>query len=321
MTDNEFHNSRSSNGFDRLKVDVDELYRRHPVDSKESSGVDFIPQNLSHYDKIYRSRLMPLETKSNLRLFLTRTHVDDTWFKEFGGYWHRILGGRPLYGVADFHSLRSIYRQQFQNNIVPERADVDAHVRAWQQPELIHNLTHYLYREVCEHDLWPLQQIRKHAPRCRSVLEFGCSMASTTMRYITYFRPRGVRFFISDIKHVTFHYAAYRFRHDSHVVPLLLRQEDDLQLNCSDKFDVIICRDVFEHLNDPLNTIGLFHDHLNAGGILLFNYIKGDGPDGMDTERGHEDREKVLEFIADHFTLESAVNPSESVGDTVARKS
>ncbi len=315
-----YHSSKEVNGFDSLKVDVSKLYERFPIEDKVNPQVGLVPMTLSRYHKLYRCKLIPLKKRVKLYNFFKRTNCDINWFIEFRNYWISCLGGRSLFGVSDFYGVRNIYRQNFQNNQVPSHANIQEHLEAWQQPELIHNLLHYQYREAFEQDAWILEQILKHHKNFKTMMEFGCSLASVTMKMIEFVNPSNVEFYISDIKHLAFHYAAHRYKRCANVHPVLLKAEDEFQLICDQKFDVFICRDVMEHLNEPLKTIKMIYEKLNDKGILIFNYIKSDA-DGMDTEKGVEERNAVLDFVMDHFELiDGDIDKEGTVFDAVLRK-
>ncbi|MEO0564494.1 MAG: methyltransferase type 12, partial [Chloroflexota bacterium] len=77
---------------------------------------------------------------------------------------------------------------------------------------------------------------------------------------------------------------------------------------------------VFEHLNAPMETIRRFHEYLNVGGVLIFDYILSEGT-GLDTKAGLEQREDVLAFIEQHFDIvEGKIDYDRSMRLTVARK-
>jgi 2-polyprenyl-3-methyl-5-hydroxy-6-metoxy-1,4-benzoquinol methylase len=126
--------------------------------------------------------------------------------------------------------------------------------------------------------------------------------------------------YISDMQTLAFHYAAYRFRSCSNVIPVLLRPEDEFVLKLDDKLDVIFCFAVFEHLNQPFQTAKTLYNLLGPGGILFFDYIKSEGL-GFDTQKGVKERAPVIDFIGDKFVvIEGELNREESMRLTVVRK-
>ena len=127
-------------------------------------------------------------------------------------------------------------------------------------------------------------------------------------------------YWISDIQTLSFHYACWRFSDRDLIKPLLLRVENQFQPVLDRKLDVIFCITVFEHLNDPMETAQRFHQSLNEGGLLVFDYIKSDGH-GLDTRFSSIEREKVLRYILDRFeVVEGAIHLDKSVNQVIVRK-
>lgn len=85
-------------------------------------------------------------------------------------------------------------------------------------------------------------------------------------------------------------------------------------------YDVITCLAVFEHLNNPLDTIQRFHAGLQKGGLLFMDYIKGDGG-GLDTIQGVRERDAVIDYIQKNFEcLHGKISKETSMGLIVLRK-
>ena len=77
---------------------------------------------------------------------------------------------------------------------------------------------------------------------------------------------------------------------------------------------------VFEHLNEPLAAVKNFHETLNPGGLLFFDYIKGEG-DGCYTMHAVRERSDVLGHIAEHFeVLHGTISNDKSMGLTIVRR-
>jgi SAM-dependent methyltransferase len=152
-------------------------------------------------------------------------------------------------------------------------------------------------------------------------MEYGCGTAPITASYFEFYAPKVAhRIILAEIETLAFHYGAYRFRRCSNVIPILLLPENDFQLGLEQPVDAIFCITVFEHLNQPMETIQRFYDNLAPGGLLFFDYIKGDG-DGMDTIHGVREREAVLDYVATHFdVLEGTLEKENSMSLTIVRK-
>ena len=161
----------------------------------------------------------------------------------------------------------------------------------------------------------------KFCPNASSVLEFGAGAATITTSLLEFkCLPENAQFLIADLPTLTFHYAGRKFRECSNVELCLLSPDQNFQLHTDRTFDNIFCCQVFEHLNEPLETVKRFYQNLKDGGILIFDYIKGEGR-GLDSLQGLRDRDAVLDFIAKNFKIEhGGVDPAGHVDLTVARK-
>jgi SAM-dependent methyltransferase len=155
-------------------------------------------------------------------------------------------------------------------------------------------------------------------------LEYGCGIGPVTQTFLD-FDPHFERstFYLSDIKTVAFHFATSRFDNRRNVHFLPLEEKNNLQLQGIEQVDCIYCITVFEHLNAPMETIKRFHHLLPKGGLLFFDYIKGEGT-GLDTKAGVRERNAVLEFVGTHFDIlhssTGVLDPQKSLGLTVVRK-
>jgi 2-polyprenyl-3-methyl-5-hydroxy-6-metoxy-1,4-benzoquinol methylase len=249
--------------------------------------------------------------------------LDQNWFFEFRKYWSGVLKGRPLWAVDDLYFLKNLYRIKFQSSTVPDEIDSQGHCKAWQKPEVIYQLLHLVCRETIADQLGILQKLAVVRPDFKKLkmLEFGCATAPITTSLYNFYNPKILmKMYISDMQTLAFHYATYRFRHCSNAIPVLLRPEDDFVLKLDDKLDVIFCITVFEHLNQPLQTVKNLYNLLNPGGILFFDYIKSAGL-GFDTKMGLRERGPVIDFIGDKFVVvEGELSREESMRLTVVRK-
>jgi len=119
---------------------------------------------------------------------------------------------------------------------------------------------------------------------------------------------------------LTFHYATYKFKKCSNVIPITLLPENNFQLITNRRFDVVFCCQVFEHLNDPMKTIKTLYEVLNNDGVIYFDYIISEAK-GLDTLQGLTYRSDVLDFIKDKFVIEfGSIDKTKNIGLTVARK-
>ena len=85
-------------------------------------------------------------------------------------------------------------------------------------------------------------------------------------------------------------------------------------------YDVVLMITVMEHLPNPVETVELITRSLKQEGVLIFDYILGDG-DGQDTIEAVTQRGNVLDYIkAKYEILEGELLEDQSMGRTVCRK-
>lgn len=309
--------SSQPNGFDNLVVDVPALHRDFPVDRPSDLGLAWN----SPIDRLYSASLLPLTQRGQAWQLLRRIRLDLTWFERFRRYWGKVLGGRPLWGVEDFYFLRNIYRMRFQSASVPDTTDASVHLEAWQRPEVISHLFHSVYKESLNHELRILHALRAHArgPQ-RTFLEFGCGSAPITTTLCEFDPPHGEQqIWISDIETVPFHYAAHKLAPFSRVQAVPLRPENAFRFPLAQKFDVIFCMTVLEHLQEPLATLDHLRGLLAPGGLLFFDYVKSDAT-GLDTVAGRDQRSAVLAYVRENFrVLQGSLEVERSIGLTIVR--
>lgn len=319
--ENMFYNKKESNQFDNIKLNIKKLYKNFPFDKKINPKPNLVFFSNSKFHKIYSNRFIPKVIRTKLWHIFKRFSLDFTWFDEFHNYWKKIIKGRPLFGLQDLFFLKNIYRMKFQSNQVPDTNDPYIHLKAWQRPELIYQLLHSVCKEFLSNQLSLLNLSKNTIKKNKSILEFGCGTAPIiTSLYEFYKLPKSLKIYISDIQSITFHYAAYKFRRCSNVLPILLTPENDFLLTLDKKVDLIFCNAVFEHLNKPLETVKIFKDILNINGLLIFDYVKTSG-DFLDTQHSVQQRNSVLNFIINHFKIiQGKININGNVGLTVVKK-
>lgn len=322
MTDY-FCRNQKVNFFDNMAVDVEKLYKEFPPVKETGASCNKVPSLSDFCRRIYHSRFIPVKYRGFACKVLRQIRLDQGWFLEFRKYWSGVLKGRPLWGVEDLFFLKNLYRIKFQDSQVPDSTDANLHCQAWQKPEVLYQLLHLVCRETALDQLKPLRKLAALRPDFKKLkmLEFGCATAPITVSLYEFYRPKAsMRMYISDISTLAFHYAAYRFRYCSNVIPVLLKPEDDFALKLDDRLDVIFCITVFEHLNRPLEIAKTFYNLLNHDGLLFFNYIKSEG-EGFDTKHAVRQRESVFDFIGNSFELvEGRLSKDEDMHLTIVRK-
>jgi 2-polyprenyl-3-methyl-5-hydroxy-6-metoxy-1,4-benzoquinol methylase len=97
----------------------------------------------------------------------------------------------------------------------------------------------------------------------RKILEIGCGEGAT----LGYLKRRGIAKWTCGID---VHDAALQKARENGVDETILGNiEDSLLVNRDDRFDVILCLDVLEHLVDPWSVVERISDLLADGGIII----------------------------------------------------
>ena len=196
MDNDIFQSKTKSNALDRLEVNLPQLYKDFPIDHKQGSPDHdrFFTKGKINY--LYRFPLLPLSYRSKLWQWLGRLNIDQRWLEEFRVYWTEVLKGRPLWSADDFHFLRNLYRLRFQYNQIPDGIDTQTHLAAYQQPELIYQLLHLVFKEARLNDLKTINLLLKHCGHFpQSWLEFGCGTAPVITTLFRFFNPRPEQLF------------------------------------------------------------------------------------------------------------------------------
>jgi SAM-dependent methyltransferase len=295
MDANPFLTSAPSNHYDRMVVDIPELYRQFPIEERTR----WAHPPTVRLGKFYGLGVLPLGARIRAWKILHRLQLDLEWLKTFQGYWGDVLQGRPLLAPEDFHFLRGLYRIGHQNNQLPDTRDPSIHLAAWQQPELVYLIFHQVFVESLQPKIAPAEWI--HKLRAESFCEYGCATAPATMAYRQFFGHK-TRAFVLDIPTITLHYAAYRLAQSPTTVPIVLREADRFLPPSGLKVDAVICMAVFEHLLDPILVAHRLAELLKPRGYLIFDFIDTTGG-GLDSQRSVEQRTDVLAFINERFEI------------------
>jgi len=320
--DNIFRAEQQTNYFDNLAINVRSIYEDHPLDGElNDQGEGNRHSARKIVEAVYRLSIIPLVYRRFLCKMMRQINFDLHWFDDFSSYWSRILGGRPLWGVHDFYFLMNLYRVRFQSNQIPDTGDANIHLQSWQQPELLYQLFHLVYKESMRDQAELLRLMFRYKKKIRSFLEYGCGTAPVATSFFDFYKSSSrVNVYVADIQTIAFHYGAYKFRQHSNVIPVLLAPEDNFQIRLKRKVDAIFCITVFEHLNSPLETAQTFHRTLPPGGLLFFDYIKSDG-EGMDTLQGTRERDRVLDFVEDNFEIVyGRIAKEQNMGLTIVKR-
>lgn len=318
--------NRNCNKFDKVCIDMEVEFKEQDLWLKKNHRFD---KNFST-KKEYKLKLI-WKSISLIKIYFTGcvyklgilerlvySNLSLGWFKEFRKFWVDYLRNRPV-DIVDFHFLRNNYRVKFQKVSHEDELNPTKFIKAWQKYESVHLLFQCIwkYAKSAYLNFYPFL---RYIPNNTHILEYGCGIAPITEGLIRYCLYKNLKFTIADIKQINFLYARWKFTQKDYINFVTIDPGICDNLPPEDKYDVIICLSVFEHLSNPLGIIKVLHNHLKMRGILIFDYIKGEGK-GLNTRGGVIERGKVLNFIERNFKLlKGAINHKDSMGLTVARK-
>ncbi|MDD5738604.1 MAG: methyltransferase domain-containing protein [Candidatus Pacebacteria bacterium] len=309
----------SYNKFDNVFLNIKEefekqnqLLSKKPKNGKESN---FLFNILSvmfglFLALLYKCGILQKLFYSNMRL---------KWFFDFKKFWVDYLGNRNI-DVIDFHFLRDSYRAKFQDVSLEhtDEKNPEKFLASWQGQGNIF----YLFQSVWNYskkaylDCWLFVKfIKKNS----HVLEYGCSVAPITQGLIKYFGYKNLKFTIADIPQIAFLYARWKLMTNKRVGSIVLNPSQKNNLPQNVKYNTIVCLTVFEHLPNPIEVVEGFLSHLEKGGVLIFDYIKGEAG-GLNSIAGEKERIEVLKIIERNFkVLKGKIDFENSMGLTIAQ--
>jgi SAM-dependent methyltransferase len=253
------------------------------------------------------------------RLVYANLRLD--WFREFQEYWAGELGNRPIH-LHDFYFLSGVYRQRLQDSRFeslanPALASDAKHLEAWRDPRHVYYLFAHAYREA----LSPLRvhPYVRYLRRGGRVAEYGCGTGPILVALARRYRHLNLQLVGTDLPHLLFHFARWRFRDARFVTMVPVDPGNDAPL--PGEYDAIFCLEVLEHLQRPIPVLQHLHRALKPGGVLIFDYVRSDGT-GLDTASSLRDRIPALQFVVDRFDLVSGRVPLDGshVEPAVVRK-
>lgn len=301
------------NKFDKVCLNIDEEFKRQ-------NELLFSSHKKNKKSNLFLGIFLVLLFRMDILQKLFYSNICLGWFFEFKKFWVDYLGNRPI-DIFDFHFLRNTYRVKFQEVFLnhADEKNPAKFLASWQAQGNIFYLFQSVwnYSKKCFLDCW---LVSKFIKKNSHILEYGCSIAPITQGLIRYFGYKNLKFTIADIPQASFLYARWKLQDNNRVESILINPAEKDNLPEGKKYNVTICLTVFEHLNNPLEVVDSFLNHLEKGGVLIFDYVKQEAG-GLDTKAGQEEREETLRFIEKNFKiLKGKIDFESSIGLTIARK-
>ncbi|MBU1085648.1 class I SAM-dependent methyltransferase [Patescibacteria group bacterium] len=133
--------------------------------------------------------------------------------------------------------------------------------------------------------------------------EYGGGVGPITNKLINFF-PNW-QYHITDLDCPVLSFAKWRFKNKRNVSFSTVTSKP---LPLKDKFDVIVCHQVLEHVTNPLDVVKHFVDHLNSNGWLYLDFIYEPGEENI--EAGAKQRKQVLKFLRTTLKPICKINPN-----------
>lgn len=314
------------NKYDNIYINVEEKFReqdqellvQHKFDRNFSTRKEYRIKLVAQIFSLIRMYFIMVLCALGIYQKFVYSNLLLAWFKEFSKFWVGYLKNRPI-DVIDFHFLRLNYRKKFQDVAHTDENNPKEFVNTWQVQANIYLLFSAVWK-YAKSIYFDFYRALRYIPNNAHVLEYGCGIAPMTERLIKFAPYKNLKFTLADIKQINFLYTRWKFSKKRYVnfATINIAVADSLPLD--EKYDVIICPTVFEHLPNPLETVKVFYGRLKQGGVLIFDYIKGEGS-GLDTKSAVKEWGDVLNFINRNFMLiKGEINPQKSTKLTIVRK-
>lgn len=288
------------NKFDDVRLDIVALLQAQEVQLPAYQPEARSADGLGLWGKL-KSRLILLRDGVLVKLGIHKRLVFSNWrldwFYEFYDYWVHELGNRTLF-PHDFYYLYDNYRQKAYSVEVANDATDEDHLKAWQDYRNIWAI--FMYHYILAVAPFAYRRYIDYIPDNSRVLEFGCGLAPAVTMLSRYYRHKNLHLTAADLPAVMFHYVRWKFRKLPFVRPYAIDPASDTPLD--ERYDVITCLTVFEHLQRPLAIAQHFYEQLNPRGYLIFDYVITEG-EHLDTQAAQDQRMDVLQFITDHFVV------------------
>ena len=132
--------------------------------------------------------------------------------------------------------------------------------------------------------------------------EYGGGVGPFT-KFLLPFFP-GWKFTIADLDCPVFDFAKWRFRKNRRVTFVTVTPT---KLPLKEKYDVITCKQVLEHVSQPLKVIKHLTDHLNPEAWIYLDYIYHPGRENL--VKGARQRRQVLGYLSKNLKPIFAIDP------------
>jgi 2-polyprenyl-3-methyl-5-hydroxy-6-metoxy-1,4-benzoquinol methylase len=224
---------------------------------------------------------------------------DPSWFREFRSYYDVKMT------LPEFHVLYTLYRLDHRKAWSQRPRNTEEAIRSFYSEDMT---KYHLFRAVYRHRLSSFYEILKYTPRAGVVCEYGCGIAPVT-HFLVKRRPKA-SFTCVDIDSHMFKYARWRLADKPNIKFKSPGLGDVYPL--VDKYDVITCLDVLEHVPDPLSLVEHLCEHLKPEGKLFINFIYA--PSQENLESAAELRDETIDYLNEYLISTRALIKDDKTG-------
>lgn len=215
--------------------------------------------------------------------------IDPKWFLEFRDYYEK---GRNKMTIYEFHVLYTLYRLEAAKAWALRSRETEEEIRSFYSEE---QTRFHLFRHAFRHRLSSYYEIMKYCTKRALICEYGCGIAPIT--HFLILRLPKARFTLVDIESHMFDFAKHRFAKHPNVEFKTPGIGDNYPL--LERYDIITCDDVLEHVPNPLTLCQHFYEHLKPEGKLFVNFVYAPGDENLTSSAKR--RDKTIDFLNENF--------------------
>jgi len=239
---------------------------------------------------IYLLRLLNL-TYYYFSLILEKFGKSPQWTQEVGRYFKLS----PQKVINLYHQKRPKTAQLWNK----KKRNTEAQIQSfYSETDYFIYRQKYFHRHQAYFDMALPLLLKRKGKFC----EYGSGIGPVTHWLIRKF-PHW-HYHLTDLNCPVFKFAQWRFKSYPNIS---FRAVTPKKLPLKDKFDVIVCQEVLEHVSNPLAVVKHQITHLKSGGWLYLDFIYGPGEENL--EASANQRRKVLSLLKTNLEPIFTINP------------
>ncbi len=137
-----------------------------------------------------------------------------------------------------------------------------------------------------------------------SILEYGAGSAILTEYLIEKYPDYS--YTVADIPSNTLEFVKWKKSKFNYAYNILTIGNGKEGIPIKKSYDLIICKNVLEHIPNPLEIVKSFIEHLSEGGVLVLDFFKGAG--GENLQMALDQREDVKQVLKESLITLKAID-------------